>query len=340
MLSIWIIGCTTETQTDTKPEEQPTQIANPASVHCIEQGGTLRIETEAAGQYGICTLPDGTECEEWAYFRGECPEKEVAEKEDVIEETQTEATDATTAATEYIDPSLIVHLKFDDNAEDSANNYDGTIKGGAAFIEGKDGKALSFDGFDDYVDLPQGAVSKVGDLAQGTIAFWFKFQSILDKQTVMPIFYIGGKEKDSDNIFIIEIGHFDEQSFDAVPVPDPSNKKLYVTWIKNNRDTFLCYDSNVNLEENKWHHFAVVVGDGGNTGYLDGVELTNRNYNFGNSKNPSFLDDITDNKKLMLGYGRSSYMLSPDFIYYKGALDDLRIYNKPLSQSEIKELII
>jgi hypothetical protein len=48
------------------------QIANPASVHCIEQGGTLRIVIDTKGQYGICTLPDGTECEEWAYFRGEC----------------------------------------------------------------------------------------------------------------------------------------------------------------------------------------------------------------------------------------------------------------------------
>jgi len=25
------------------------------------------------GQYGMCTLPDGKQCEEWSYFRGECP---------------------------------------------------------------------------------------------------------------------------------------------------------------------------------------------------------------------------------------------------------------------------
>lgn len=51
---------------------ESSELANPASVHCAEQGGTLRMEENAAGQYGICTLPDGTECEEWAYFRGEC----------------------------------------------------------------------------------------------------------------------------------------------------------------------------------------------------------------------------------------------------------------------------
>jgi len=50
-----------------------TQLANPASVYCKEQGGTLAIKTdETGGQYGVCTLADGTECEEWAYYNGEC----------------------------------------------------------------------------------------------------------------------------------------------------------------------------------------------------------------------------------------------------------------------------
>jgi len=49
-------------------------IANPASVFCEEKGGILRIVTEeSGGQSGICRLPNGTECEEWKYFRGECP---------------------------------------------------------------------------------------------------------------------------------------------------------------------------------------------------------------------------------------------------------------------------
>lgn len=54
-------------------EAETTQMANPASVHCIDNGGTLEIVTDDQGQHGICTLPDGTVCEEWAFFRGECP---------------------------------------------------------------------------------------------------------------------------------------------------------------------------------------------------------------------------------------------------------------------------
>ncbi len=49
------------------------KLANPASVYCEEQGGTLEIRTDAdGGQVGYCLFDDGTECEEWAYYRGEC----------------------------------------------------------------------------------------------------------------------------------------------------------------------------------------------------------------------------------------------------------------------------
>jgi putative hemolysin len=54
---------------------QNQNMPNPASVNCEKQGGTLKIVTDADGQKGICTLPDGTECDEWAYMRGECPLK-------------------------------------------------------------------------------------------------------------------------------------------------------------------------------------------------------------------------------------------------------------------------
>jgi len=51
------------------------QIANPASTYCISKGGALSIVSETGGERGICTLPGGVVCDEWAYFRGECPVK-------------------------------------------------------------------------------------------------------------------------------------------------------------------------------------------------------------------------------------------------------------------------
>ncbi len=49
-------------------------IANPASVNCTKQGGTLSIQTNGTGgQYGVCLFEDNRQCEEWALLRGDCP---------------------------------------------------------------------------------------------------------------------------------------------------------------------------------------------------------------------------------------------------------------------------
>lgn len=50
-----------------------TNMPNPASAFCETNGGTVDIRTDASGgQYGVCVFPDASECDEWAYFRGEC----------------------------------------------------------------------------------------------------------------------------------------------------------------------------------------------------------------------------------------------------------------------------
>jgi putative hemolysin len=46
---------------------------NPASVYCEQNGNKLEIQTASDGsQSGVCIFPDGSTCDEWAYFRGEC----------------------------------------------------------------------------------------------------------------------------------------------------------------------------------------------------------------------------------------------------------------------------
>jgi putative hemolysin len=46
---------------------------NPASVYCEQNGNKLEIRTADDGsQSGVCVFPDGSTCDEWAYYRGEC----------------------------------------------------------------------------------------------------------------------------------------------------------------------------------------------------------------------------------------------------------------------------
>jgi putative hemolysin len=57
----------------TPTNEDQVNLPNPASVYCEQQGYQLEIRTAADGsQSGFCIFPDGSECEEWAYYKGEC----------------------------------------------------------------------------------------------------------------------------------------------------------------------------------------------------------------------------------------------------------------------------
>lgn len=70
-------------------ESEPTnQLANPASVYCIEEKGEFYIVETELGQVGYCELPDGRYCEEWALFNSEgkeCVEASESEETQIIE---------------------------------------------------------------------------------------------------------------------------------------------------------------------------------------------------------------------------------------------------------------
>jgi len=66
-------GCSGVSPKGIKQATNKTGIANPASVNCINKGGSLSIQKGTdGGEYGICTFEDNRQCEEWALFRGEC----------------------------------------------------------------------------------------------------------------------------------------------------------------------------------------------------------------------------------------------------------------------------
>jgi putative hemolysin len=67
--ALLISACTTST-----PPKDQADMPNPASVFCEEQGGQVEMRTDSeGGQFGVCIFEDGSECDEWAFYRGECP---------------------------------------------------------------------------------------------------------------------------------------------------------------------------------------------------------------------------------------------------------------------------
>ena len=57
---------------------KPVGLPNPATVACIRAGGIASTERAAdGGERGLCRLPTGQVCDQWASFRGECGSSQV-----------------------------------------------------------------------------------------------------------------------------------------------------------------------------------------------------------------------------------------------------------------------
>jgi uncharacterized protein len=77
LLMFLLTGCTLITAgSETLPietDDPQANMPNPASKFCEENDGTLENRKDEAGnEYGFCLFPDGSECDEWAFYRGEC----------------------------------------------------------------------------------------------------------------------------------------------------------------------------------------------------------------------------------------------------------------------------
>jgi putative hemolysin/PKD repeat protein len=49
-------------------------LSDPAAVYCTEMGYEYKVLETEQGETGVCVLPDGTECDAWAFYGGECGE--------------------------------------------------------------------------------------------------------------------------------------------------------------------------------------------------------------------------------------------------------------------------
>ena len=67
--ALTLAGCNKNVTVE-NPDESA-EIANPASVYCEQNGGTLNLEE------WLCMFEDGSYCEEWAYYREECQPGEI-----------------------------------------------------------------------------------------------------------------------------------------------------------------------------------------------------------------------------------------------------------------------
>jgi len=175
--------------------------------------------------------------------------------------------------------------------------------------------SLSYDGVDDYIGITKTDALKLTNM---TISAWFKsnINTINDYRGL-----IFGDEP------------VDGSSWAYRLMIEKSDGQLYADF-QNDPGSLVRVYSGVNVDDNNWHHVAAVRDDALKTLtlYLDGVEIDSESY----TGKPV---PITDTP---ITIGRSGYRGgdgSREFSYpFKGNIDNLRMYNRTLSLSEIQWL--
>jgi putative hemolysin len=104
-------------------------LPNPAAVFCREKNYGYEIRRNPNGsEYGICILPGGIECEEWGYYRGDCPAV---------------STPATTPGAALANPSAVLCISKNYTYE-TRKNPDGSEYGVCIFPDGRECDAWAY----------------------------------------------------------------------------------------------------------------------------------------------------------------------------------------------------
>ncbi len=176
-------------------------------------------------------------------------------------------------------PDPIAHWNFDEGSgtslqDVSGNGNTGTLTNMDAstdWVPGKYGKALDFDGSDDWVDL-----GSLGSYTAGTISFWFKKENI----NVGAQYLFDGRG--TGNWYLL-------QDYSASNCSDTAGN--------------ICFNNQVeipssNLSNDIWYHVAITANSSETKIYLDGVLI-----DVGSALTPNF-----NSVRIGTRYTNSSYL--------------------------------
>ena len=205
----------------------------------------------------------------------------------------------------FADPATAGFWKFDEGSGstilDSSGENNTGVNSGAVWTTGKIGQALQFDGIDDFVEVPHSSSLNFSDT--GTIAAWIKIPSVGAVSRGNIVSKGGGWNRRGWMLTTLDYN------------------RIRFHW-QSGADKFI--DSQAVLTYDEWHHIAAMMNGSIMKIYIDGVQDLNT------LSNSESADTMT-----VLRIGRSDYLGNLPF---KGNIDDVRIYDRALSEAEITTL--
>ncbi len=202
---------------------------------------------------------------------------------------------------------LVAAYMFQGGAEDSSPNHNDAEVRGGALTEGHDGEAESayvLDGTDDYLVVPHSESLSLSE--QATFSLWWRHEPQKSQEEYYTLFEKSDPERGGHSRYgMWLIGDHVEVCIEA---PDNSAQN--------------CLDSTGALDKG-WHHLAATFDGAALRVYLDGEPNGER------AVEPSGISQ--SNFEIFVGTDQ----YAPEPVYTRGAIDELRLYERALSGAEI-----
>lgn len=192
-----------------------------------------------------------------------------------------------------------------DSANDSLGTYNGTAQGGLTYTAGKSGNAFTFNGTNAYVSLPTNTLSSLTDFS---ISLWCNPSSLLTGGAALV--------SNATNFGGVDYGYMLYFSYGS----------LYFRFY---RTPIVDLVANLQFTANTWYHIVITrKSSTGTKMYINGslnasnTSTVNPNYTTTNYNSLGVLQYDSINK----------------VYYYDGKIDEVNIWNKELTATEVTEL--
>ncbi len=202
----------------------------------------------------------------------------------------------------FVSNGLVAYYPFNGNANDeSGNGHNGTISGATLTLDrfGNSNRSYHFDGIDDDIQ----AAGTFGGTAEMSVSAWCYVTGTTG--TFQPIF----ESPSSDASSLL---HFQLNTFGNVAIYPDGGPAILLPIISP-------YPLNV------WRHLAITIKSGDIKIYENGVIISSSSATY----------SLLTTNYMKIGSGCLT-PCSPRF--FKGKIDDIRIYNRSLSSSEVTAL--
>ena len=219
-----------------------------------------------------------------------------------------------------LEKGLVAFYPFNGNANDESGNGNDGIVQGATLAEdrfGNPNRAYSFDGVDDYIEMNRISVLDFGtnDFA---ISGWFYARTLTGNYT-----------GDRSLVSRWARGNWAWDLRIGWPSGGGSTNQMYFGFGNSPSDLIRISDNIVTT--GIWHHVVATRRNGILYGYLDGVE-----FDAGDQSSKI----ASSNSNMRLSNFEGYFNIGPNETagFLNGLMDDIRIYNRALSEAEVKAL--